>query len=86
MKFFARMLQQALDVTESLDVLQRETAVAVTQGPVFAAAYEYSRMPIGYRLRPGMASMIGCAAIILCHANPLDPAPQIRPRPTLPSA
>ncbi len=59
MEFFTGMLKQTLNVAEALDVLQRETGVAVADGPVLAAADEYSRLPDGYWLRPGMASTLG---------------------------
>ena len=51
MKFFAGMLQQTLNVAESFDVLQRETGIAVAEGPVLAAAREYSSLPDCYWLR-----------------------------------
>ena len=59
MEFFARMLQQALNVAETLDVLQRECAVPTAQGPILATAREYSRLPDGCWLRSGMASTLG---------------------------
>ena len=45
MEFFARMLQQALNVAESLDVLQRKTGIAIAERPVLATADEYSSLP-----------------------------------------
>ena len=52
MEFFARMLQQALNVAESLDVLQREVLLPIAEGPVLATAGEYSSLPGCYWLRP----------------------------------
>src|SRR5216683_1268514 len=37
MKFLPRMLQQTLNVSETLDVLQRERRVAITECPVITA-------------------------------------------------
>ena len=59
MEFFAWMLQQALNVAESFDVLQRKTGLAIAERPVLAAAREYSSLPGCYWLRPRMASMLG---------------------------
>ncbi|MGC2758773.1 hypothetical protein [Candidatus Binatus sp.] len=59
MKFFAGMLQQPLNVAESFYVLQREAAIAVAEGPVFAAAREYASLPDCNWARLGMTSMLG---------------------------
>src|SRR5260370_20953768 len=37
MELFFRMLQQTLDITETLDVLEREGRAAIAKRPVFAA-------------------------------------------------
>ncbi|HXN14672.1 MAG TPA: hypothetical protein VN865_16270 [Candidatus Acidoferrales bacterium] len=49
MEFFAGMLQQPLNIAETLNVLQRKAGAAVADGPVFAAAHECSGLSAGSR-------------------------------------
>ncbi|MGD0117593.1 MAG: hypothetical protein ABSD30_05990 [Candidatus Binatus sp.] len=58
MKFLGGMLQQALNVAESLDVLKRETGIVVADRPIFAVAYEHSQARGGCRLRSGKAATV----------------------------
>jgi len=78
MEFLTGMLQQTLNVAEAFDVLERETGVAVADGPELAVADENSCPRSGYWIQPWMASTLGQAAIILCHSIPLDAAPHDR--------
>ncbi|MGA6972028.1 MAG: hypothetical protein WBY93_10400 [Candidatus Binatus sp.] len=58
MKFLGRMLQQSLNVAETLDVLERETGVVVTDRPIFAVTHEHCEARCGNRLRPGKATTV----------------------------
>src|SRR5713226_2953021 len=77
-KLFSRMLQQALNVAEAFDVLQRKRGPLVADGPIFATSSEGCHLHRWSTARPESALTIGGNPRNLCHCCPQIDAARTR--------